>query len=148
MYCFHFLAAFVVNGPLFGAHFTTSSDTTHHKIISSNLQPYHSICCILIPISFLSQSFAKFHHRHNIKLSLLLFEYFLSKKPNRKVIMDTGEHKYPPNPKDSAGIFSIVFYWWIVPLFRKGNNKTLEMSDMCQPPRVAQSKSVGHRLEQ
>lgn len=62
--------------------------------------------------------------------------------------MDTGNRTYLPNPRESAGIFSVVFHIWTIPLFRKGNAKILELNDVYQPLRVDRSQTLGHRLEQ
>lgn len=62
--------------------------------------------------------------------------------------MENFKRKFPPNPRDSAkGIFSIVFFWWTIPIFRKSNNRTLGIDDVVQPRKVDQSELLGHRLE-
>lgn len=62
--------------------------------------------------------------------------------------MENCKRKFPPNPRDSAkGIFSIVFFWWTIPIFRESNNRTLGIEDVVQPRKVDQSELLGHRLE-
>lgn len=51
------------------------------------------------------------------------------------------------NPREKANFFSVLFFAWTVPLFRKGNAKVLEMEDMFQPLKVDRSESLGNRLE-
>lgn len=62
-------------------------------------------------------------------------------------IMNTGTRTYLPNPRDSAGTFSKIFYIWTIPLFRIGYGKILELNDLYQPLRVDRSKTLGQRLE-
>lgn len=62
--------------------------------------------------------------------------------------MDTGNREYLPNPRDSAGIFSVIFYLWLIPLFRKGYTKVLELSDVYQACRGDRSEAVGQRLQE
>lgn len=62
--------------------------------------------------------------------------------------MDTGNREYLPNPRDSAGVISVVFYLWMIPLFRKGYYKILELSDVYLPRRADRSITLGQRLEQ
>lgn len=62
--------------------------------------------------------------------------------------MDTGNREYLPNPRDSAGIFSVTFYLWLIPLFRKGYSKVLELSDVYQARRCDRSKTLGQQLQE
>lgn len=62
--------------------------------------------------------------------------------------MDTGNRKYLPNPRDSAGILSTILFMWTIPLFRKGYNKVLDLSDVYQLRREDRSEILGQRLEQ
>lgn len=94
-----------------------------------------------------SQSFTEFRR---INCSVVEVSKILSKRNIRekKSIMDTGHRTYLPNPSDSAGILSKIFYIWTIPLFRKGYAKILELSDVYQPLRVDRSETLGQRLEQ
>lgn len=62
-------------------------------------------------------------------------------------IMNTGTRTYLPNPRESAGTFSKIFYIWTIPLFRIGYGKVLELNDLYQPLSVDRSKTLGLRLE-
>lgn len=85
----------------------------------------------------------KFRKRRRRRNSLQLRE-----KHNWRSIMDTGNRKYLPNPRDTAGILSVIFYVWTLPLFRKGYEKILELSDVFHPRRGDRSETLGQRLEQ
>lgn len=62
-------------------------------------------------------------------------------------VMDTGKRKYLPNPRENANILSVVVFAWIIPLFRKGYNKVLDLEDVLKPLDVDTSECLGQRLE-
>ena len=37
------------------------------------------------------------------------------------------------NPRDDAGFFSIVFFWWMNPLLALGYSRDLELEDLFEP---------------
>ena len=37
------------------------------------------------------------------------------------------------NPRDEAGFFSIVFFWWMNPLLALGYSRDLELEDLYEP---------------
>ena len=37
------------------------------------------------------------------------------------------------NPRDEAGFFSIVFFWWMNPLLALGYSRDLELEDLYGP---------------
>ena len=37
------------------------------------------------------------------------------------------------NPRDEAGFFSIVFFWWMNPLLALGYNRDLDLEDLFRP---------------
>lgn len=37
------------------------------------------------------------------------------------------------NPRDNAGFFSIVFFWWMNPLLALGYSRDLELEDLYGP---------------
>lgn len=61
--------------------------------------------------------------------------------------MESSQQKYPPNPRDSTNIFSILFFSWTIPLFKKGYGKILELEDMFRPLKSDHSNLLGDRLE-
>lgn len=61
--------------------------------------------------------------------------------------MESLNTKLPPNPRDSANIFSILTFWWTIDLFRRGYKKVLELGDIFGPINVDRSESLGDRLE-
>lgn len=61
--------------------------------------------------------------------------------------MDTGKRHFEPNPRESANILSQLFYWWTIPLFKKGYAKELNVEDVFQPLDTDRSNALGDRLE-
>lgn len=61
--------------------------------------------------------------------------------------MDPGKRKYLPNPRENANIFSVLFFTWTMPLFRKGYAKVIELDDVFQPLEVDKSECLGQRLQ-
>lgn len=61
--------------------------------------------------------------------------------------METIQRKLQPNPRENSNILSKLFYIWLLPLFRKGYTKPLEMDDMYQPLDSDRSDILGDRLE-
>lgn len=61
--------------------------------------------------------------------------------------MESTRKTLPPNPRENANIFSVLFFAWTVPLFKKGYSKILELDDIFKPLKSDQSDSLGERLE-
>lgn len=61
--------------------------------------------------------------------------------------MEGVKQKLQSNPRDTANIFSIIFFYWTIPLFKKGYAKILEIEDLFCPLQADKSKSLGERLE-
>lgn len=61
--------------------------------------------------------------------------------------MEATEHKLPPNPCDDANFISKAFFTWVIPFFRKGYKKVLNLEDMYQPMSCDKSETLGNRLE-
>lgn len=61
--------------------------------------------------------------------------------------MDTGKRRFLPNPRDKANFFSVLFFSWTYPFFRKGYHKVLGVEDVYQPCQVDGSELLGQRLE-
>lgn len=51
------------------------------------------------------------------------------------------------NPREKAGLLSILLFAWTVPIFRRGYAKVLELKDMFRPLNVDRSDQLGNRLE-
>ena len=61
--------------------------------------------------------------------------------------MESTQQKCSPNPRDNTNIFSILFFTWTIPLFKKGYGKILQIEDMFQPMKSDHSNLLGDRLE-
>lgn len=61
--------------------------------------------------------------------------------------MDFVKSSLAPNPRDTANIFSILFFYWTIPIFKRGYRKVLEIEDVFRPLHVDNSKSLGERLQ-
>lgn len=61
--------------------------------------------------------------------------------------MDFVKSSTHPNPRDTANIFSILFFYWTIPIFKKGYQKLLEIEDVFCPLEVDKSKALGERLQ-
>lgn len=61
--------------------------------------------------------------------------------------MESTRKTLPPNPRENANIFSVLFFAWTVPLFKKGYSKILELDDIFKPLKSDQSNLLGERLE-
>ena len=47
--------------------------------------------------------------------------------------MEQVRIKQKKNPRDNAGFFSIVFFWWMNPLLALGYSRDLELEDLYGP---------------
>lgn len=61
--------------------------------------------------------------------------------------MESGCRKFQPNPRQTANLFSIVFFGWTIPLFRRTYDKILNCDDVSEPLPDDRSKALGDRLE-
>ncbi|XP_066582136.1 LOW QUALITY PROTEIN: ATP-binding cassette sub-family C member 4-like [Prorops nasuta] len=61
--------------------------------------------------------------------------------------MDASKRKSKPNPREEAGIFSVLVWWWTINLFKTGYRKTLGIEDLFDPLRDDRSALLGDRLE-
>lgn len=61
--------------------------------------------------------------------------------------MESTKRKLPTNPREKAGIFSILFFCWTFPIFKKGYSKVLQLDDIFQPLNVDRSELLGNRLD-
>lgn len=52
-----------------------------------------------------------------------------------------------PNPRESANIFSVAFFWWLNPLLGKGYRKSLEIEDLHETLTKDESQLLGDQLE-
>lgn len=50
------------------------------------------------------------------------------------------------NPRENANIFSILLFFWILPFFKRGYKKSLDINDIPIPLNVDRSQSLGDRL--
>ncbi|XP_071552963.1 ATP-binding cassette sub-family C member 4-like isoform X4 [Panulirus ornatus] len=52
-----------------------------------------------------------------------------------------------PNPRDTAGCLSKMIFWWILPLMRLGNKRSLEVSDLYHVQEQDASQGLGNKLQ-
>jgi len=60
--------------------------------------------------------------------------------------MDFQEKAYVPNPRETTNPVSKLFFWWIVPLFRKGVKKDLALDDVYNVLREDGADKLGTEL--
>lgn len=61
--------------------------------------------------------------------------------------MERSERPVADNPRAKANFLSILTFWYMLDLFRKGRNKVLEISDLYKPMKEDESGLLGNRLE-
>lgn len=61
--------------------------------------------------------------------------------------MESGRRKLQANPRATANFFSIVFFGWSIPLFKRTYNKVLDATDVSEPLTEDRSSTLGDRLE-
>lgn len=61
--------------------------------------------------------------------------------------METAKKKLKENPRDAANIFSVLFFSWIIPLFREGSSKSLEIDDLFQSRQCDKSNILAEKLQ-
>ena len=54
--------------------------------------------------------------------------------------MDQRRVRQSKNPRDMAGILSILFFWWINPILALGYYRDLELEDLYEPQKEDSSK--------
>ncbi|XP_011877743.1 PREDICTED: multidrug resistance-associated protein 4-like [Vollenhovia emeryi] len=61
--------------------------------------------------------------------------------------MDKDTTDLKPNPRETANIFSVLFYWWLRKLFIKSSTSNLEESDIYRPIKADESEKLTDHLE-
>lgn len=61
--------------------------------------------------------------------------------------MESTKRKFAQNPRENANIFSVLLFYWTIPIFKKGYRKILELEDIFQPLNVDRSEELGDRLD-
>lgn len=61
--------------------------------------------------------------------------------------MEAIKIELPPNPYEKAGFLSKLLYFWIIPLFKKGYEKELQLEDIFKPLDTNKSEFLGNKLE-
>lgn len=61
--------------------------------------------------------------------------------------METVRKKLKENPRDSANIFSVLTFSWVIPLFKEGFNKSLDTEDLFQSRKCDKSKILAEKLQ-
>lgn len=62
--------------------------------------------------------------------------------------MDASRRKLLDNPRERAGLLSVLLFYWTIPLFKKGYGKVLQLEDIFKPLNVDRSDSLGNRLDE
>ncbi|XP_050101195.1 ATP-binding cassette sub-family C member 4-like [Anopheles aquasalis] len=61
--------------------------------------------------------------------------------------MEAPRIKLSPNPRQRAGLLSVLTFWWTIDMFRQGNRKRFELHDLYTPLDEDQADRLGDRLE-
>lgn len=61
--------------------------------------------------------------------------------------METVKKKLKPNPRDTANIFSVLVFSWVIPLLKEGYSKSLETEDLFQSRQCDKSNILAERLQ-
>ncbi|XP_011877749.1 PREDICTED: multidrug resistance-associated protein 4-like isoform X1 [Vollenhovia emeryi] len=61
--------------------------------------------------------------------------------------MDKDTTEMKSNPRETANVFSILFFWWMRELFMKGIKRDLEESDIYRPVKADESEKLTDHLE-
>ncbi|XP_063867034.1 ATP-binding cassette sub-family C member 4-like isoform X1 [Scylla paramamosain] len=61
--------------------------------------------------------------------------------------MDQTRKKQPPNPRDDAGLINRMVFWWLIPLLRQGNRRSLNEDDLYTVQSRDASFTLGNRLQ-
>ncbi|XP_036150935.1 multidrug resistance-associated protein 4-like [Monomorium pharaonis] len=61
--------------------------------------------------------------------------------------MDKNTNDMKENPRETANIFSILFFWWMRELFMTGAKRDLEESDIYRPVKADESEKLTDHLE-
>lgn len=61
--------------------------------------------------------------------------------------MDTVKKTLRENPRDRANIFSVLVFSWVIPLFKEGSSKSLEIDDLFQSRKCDKSKILAENLQ-
>lgn len=61
--------------------------------------------------------------------------------------METVKKKLKQNPRDTANIFSVLIFSWIIPLFKDGFSKPLDTEDLFQSRQCDKSSLLADKLQ-
>ncbi|XP_055544991.1 ATP-binding cassette sub-family C member 4-like isoform X1 [Wyeomyia smithii] len=61
--------------------------------------------------------------------------------------MEAPKVKLCENPRQDAGLFSVLTFWWTTDMFRKGSSRTLGLSDLYKPLNEDHADRLGDRLQ-
>lgn len=61
--------------------------------------------------------------------------------------MESIKRVLPSNPREKANFFSIIFFSWALPFFKKGYKKILQLEDIFRVLSNDRSEVLGDRLE-
>lgn len=61
--------------------------------------------------------------------------------------MESTTRKLLPNPRQTSNIFSVLFFTWTIPIYRKSFRKQLTIDDVHEPLYKDQSNRLGDRLD-
>lgn len=61
--------------------------------------------------------------------------------------MESVRRKLLKNPRDGASTLSVLLFFWTINLFKKGYQRTLELTDLHETLYEDRSSNLGDRLE-
>lgn len=61
--------------------------------------------------------------------------------------MESAKRKLLTNPRQTANLFSVLFFTWSLPIYKKSFIKELNTDDVCAPLNVDRSSALGDRLD-
>lgn len=61
--------------------------------------------------------------------------------------MESAARVLPPNPRENANFLSVLCFAWVVPFFKKGFKKNLQLEDVYRVLERDRSESMGDQLE-
>lgn len=61
--------------------------------------------------------------------------------------METVKKELKDNPRDTANIFSVLFFSWVIPLLKEGSSKSLDIEDLFQSRQCDKSTILANQLQ-
>lgn len=61
--------------------------------------------------------------------------------------MESAKRKLLPNPRQTSNFFSVLFFTWTIPIYRKSFRKEFTIDDVHEPLYKDRSDWLGDRLD-